>query len=90
MSCKHNPTHRLSQRAQSVIEYTLITALVMVGIFVMGPYLIRSVNSYFKFTEDSVEDSFREDIKQAPTTGFSFPSCECDPPQGQCGTGGGI
>ena len=32
----------------------------------MGPYVMRSINSYFKSIEVGVEDSLTEDLEQAP------------------------
>jgi len=32
----------------------------------MGPYALRSVNAYFKLWDDSVQDSFEENLSQAP------------------------
>ncbi len=48
---------RLSKTGQSVIEYTLIASLVILGVIVMGPYVIRSINAHFKIWDDSVQDS---------------------------------
>ena len=48
-------------RGQSIIEYSLLLLIVMAGIIVMGPYLIRSWNANAKGWEDSVTDSQMED-----------------------------
>jgi len=48
----------MNERGQSIIEYTLIAVLVILGIVYMGPYALRSVNAYFKLWDDSVQDSF--------------------------------
>lgn len=50
---------------QSVLEYSAIAMLVIVGILAMGPYVVRSVNAYFKSAEEQAHASFREDIQQA-------------------------
>ncbi len=84
---KNDSPQRTSKRAQSLIEYSLIIIVVMAGILTMGPYVIRSINSYFKFTEDSVEDSFLEEIEQAPPTEEEFPTCECGPVEWNCAVG---
>ncbi len=67
----------LSPKAQSTIEYMTIITLVIVGILIMSPYVIRSINSYFKTGDDAVEDSFLEEIDQAPPTGVTLPGCDC-------------
>jgi hypothetical protein len=53
--------------------------LVLAGIFVMGPYVIRSINAHFKTLEEDVQYSVAEPIRQGPPTGYQFPTCTCDP-----------
>ena len=70
-----------NKSAQSVLEYSAIAMLVIAGILVMGPYMIRSVNAYFKTAEDQAKDSFREEIVQTPLIGreqqYDLGSCQC-------------
>jgi len=77
---------------QHILEYALLTILVMVGIIVMGPYVIRSWNANVKGIEDSVQDSFQDPIAPSPP-GIPGPDCVCayKPPCEQgpcCGMGG--
>ena len=58
----------MNKHGQSIIEYTLIAILVVLGIVYMGPYALRSVNGYFKLWDDSVQDSFEENLSQAPVS----------------------
>jgi len=44
-------------RAQSTLEFIMIIILVLTGIFVMGPYVIRSVNAYMHSWEISAEQA---------------------------------
>ncbi len=67
----------LPLKAQTTLEYLTIITLVTVGILVMSPYVIRSINAYFKTGDDAVEDSFSEEFKQAPQTGVTLPGCDC-------------
>lgn len=41
-------------RAQSPLEFMMIIILVILGVVVMGPYVIRSVNAYMRSWEISV------------------------------------
>ena len=56
------------------MEYCVITALIAAGIAMMGPYVIRSVNAYFKGWEDSVEDSVNDPLEY---TGAAIPRGGC-------------
>jgi Flp pilus assembly pilin Flp len=56
----------MNKHGQSIIEYVLIAVLVILGIVIMGPYVLRSVNAHFKLWDDGVQDSFTENITQAP------------------------
>jgi hypothetical protein len=38
----------MNKRGQSIIEYALIAVLVILGIYFMGPYVLRSVGAHFK------------------------------------------
>lgn len=58
----------MNKHGQSIIEYVLIAILVILGIVLMGPYVLRSVNAHFKLWDDGVRDSFKENITQAPVS----------------------
>ncbi|MFH1360173.1 MAG: Hint domain-containing protein [Candidatus Omnitrophota bacterium] len=90
---------RLSKKAQSIIEYTTILVLAIVGIVLMRPYVFRAVNAHFKSLEYSLKDSMTEDIEEGDTGDLPEPSsCDCSGPQGdpsspdyccaECGTCG--
>ena len=58
----------LSKKAQATIEYCAIAIFVIIGILVMGPYIIRSINAYFHGTKESIKESYLEEITQVPVT----------------------
>jgi len=68
-----------SRKAQSILEYTLITALVIAGILIMGPYVIRSINAFFKSASLQVEDALNEEPSQGPAINGNIPGCDCGP-----------
>src|SRR3989338_7310460 len=68
---------RISPKAQASIEYMTIIVLVVTGIVLMGPYVIRSINAHFKSIDDQVQDSFQEKITQAPLPPDPIPICNC-------------
>ena len=74
-----------------MIEYALIAVLVILGIVFMGPYVLRSVNAHFKLWDESVQDSFTENITQAPISVIpNIPiNCKCTNSNGGCGGGVG-
>lgn len=51
---------------QSIIEYALLITLVLAGVYVMSPYVIRSWNANVKGWDDAVKDSYREPIEPSP------------------------
>jgi len=65
-----------TRKGQSIIEYATMAALITVGVLVMGPYVVRSINALFKSIEEDVNDSLNEDIHQA-SPGYSLPECTC-------------
>lgn len=79
----------MNKRGQSIIEYTLIAILVILGIVYMGPYALRSVNGYFKLWDASVQDSFEENMSQAPISDIpDLPTnCACTSVDQGCGGG---
>ncbi len=56
---------RCTKNGQSLIEYAMLATIVMLGMIVGGPTLIRAVQGYFKITADSVQDAESEVITQA-------------------------
>jgi hypothetical protein len=71
-----------------MIEYVLIAVLVIVGVVIMGPYALRSVNAHFKLWDAGVQDSYSENLKQAPVGAVpNVPlNCKCTNAPGACGS----
>jgi hypothetical protein len=55
---------RAPDKGQSILEYIMVTIIVISAIIVGGPYMIRAVQSYFKMTDESVQDAASENIQQ--------------------------
>lgn len=71
---------------QHITEYTLLIALVVAGVIVMGPYVKRSWNGQMRSWEVSVKDSVYDPLKQA--SAISIPvNCECSYNGGACVVG---
>lgn len=54
----------------------------------MGPYALRSVNAYFKLWDEGVQDSFEENLSQAPVNeipNMDLSICQCWTTPGGCG-----
>ena len=66
----------LNQKAQNIIEFSIIAALIAAGILVAGPYVIRSWNAVLKTAEDSVIDSYRDPLMNRDNP-VDLPSCDC-------------
>ena len=77
----------MNKRGQSIIEYTLIAVLVILGVVFMGPYVLRSVGAHFKLWDEGVQDSFTENLNQAPVNDVpNIPlTCHCTTTPGSCG-----
>src|SRR3989338_3241224 len=71
---------RLTKKAQSVIEYTLVIVLVLAGALFMRPYVIRGVNAHMKGWEDNVHDSLHDPLKKGEIPASAAPVC----PDGSC------
>ena len=54
------------QKGQSIIEYTVLAMLIIVGTIVMGPYVIRSIGGHFKLWQEVVDDSVNDRMKRIP------------------------
>lgn len=55
-------------RAQSTLEFIMIIILVLAGVIVMGPYVIRSVNAYLRSWEVSSEQARNQPADIDPYT----------------------
>ena len=51
---------RGERQGQSLIEYALIATIVIFGIVMMGPYVLRSIQAHFKMWDDQIQDSHNE------------------------------
>jgi len=58
-----------SQRGQSLLEYAVILALIIGGIIVGGPILMKAVNSHFRLLDDTTQDSLTEQLKPSTSPG---------------------
>ncbi len=91
---------QLNKKGQNLLEYSTLLILVMSGIIIMGPYVIRSWNAHVKGWEDSVSDSQQDPLEFSNSTETEAPECTCRigrpvPPCAStdtsvpcCGTGG--
>ncbi len=80
---------RLSKKGQSVIEYVVVFVLVGMGIAIMGPYAIRSINGHMKAWEDAVDDSIKDPLPDVDPSTLPVPKCACSPVLSHgCGMGG--
>ena len=82
-------TDFMNKRGQSIIEYFMIAILVILGIVYMGPYVLRSIGAHFKLWDYSVQDSFKENLTQAPVNDVPYIpiNCQCSKSTGPCGIG---
>ncbi|MBF0386586.1 MAG: hypothetical protein HQL20_01865 [Candidatus Omnitrophica bacterium] len=70
---------RIKNNGQSVLEYVLLATIIIVGIIIGGPLLLKSVQGYFKLTDDSVQDSTSERFVQGGANGLKARECVCTP-----------
>src|SRR3989338_4490502 len=70
---------RFSKKGQSVIEYVVVFVLVGMGIAIMGPYAIRSINGHMKAWEDAVDDSIMDPLPDVDPSTLPTPKCACSP-----------
>lgn len=63
-------------KALHAIEYSIILALVMAGIIIAGPYVIRSWNANLKGWDDSIQDSLQDPLLGAPPSSAPLEGCE--------------
>jgi len=77
-----------SRRGVSALEYLALAVLLMTGILLGGPYVMRSINAPFKALEEGSLDSTREEIKQGNVNSVPVGPCICLPLSDQgCGDG---
>lgn len=70
--------HKLNKdTGQHAIEYMTVIILIMAGIIIGGPYVIRSWNAQMKSWDDSVTDSLQDPLAEAPA--LSIQGCDPDP-----------
>lgn len=55
-----------NRNGQHTLEYMILLTLIMAGIIIGGPYVIRSWNAQVKGWEDSVIDSLNDPLVEAP------------------------
>lgn len=73
---------------QHTIEYAMLLIIIMVGIVMGGPYVVRSWYAHVKGLEDSVVDSINDPLLQTTTQGSTPPFCNCGSFENQgCGFG---
>lgn len=71
-----HPSQPRQRRGQHSIEYIIMLTLIMVGIIIMGRYVVRSWNANLKGWEDSAYDSLTETFTEAT---IEFPGCDAGP-----------
>jgi hypothetical protein len=54
------------RKGQSLLELAAVITLVTLGIFFVGPTVIRGVNAHFKFWDESIQDSYSDPLQKAP------------------------
>lgn len=78
-----------NRRGQHFVEYTVLVSLVVAGIIITSPYLIRSWHAHVKSYDDSVQDSFNDPLIACTTEdcveGDPDPVCTAQDPH--CGNG---
>jgi len=69
-------TQKLKRRqGQHTIEYAILLILIMAGIIIAGPYVVRSWNANLKGWEDSVEDTLQDPLLEAPPGTIGMETC---------------
>ncbi len=59
------PLKLTQTNAQHTLEYMILLILIMAGIIIGGPYVIRSWNAQMKGWEDSVSDSMTDPLQES-------------------------
>ncbi len=63
-----------NRRGQSILEYSFIGGLVILGVIIMGPYVIRSIHAHFKMWDDQIQDSHGDRFIQPKDTVPDLPT----------------
>ncbi|MFT5169517.1 MAG: hypothetical protein ACI8Q2_000125, partial [Candidatus Omnitrophota bacterium] len=67
-----------NRKGQGVIEYSIVMVVVIIGVIIMGPYVIRSWNANLQGYADSVRDSYEDPLKEpGKIPGFPGDGCFC-------------
>jgi len=70
--------HRLqSSQGQNLIELSVLTVLVLIGILVMGPYVIRSWNARLALQDGALRDTYRDSLDWTDVN-IEIPDCACE------------
>jgi hypothetical protein len=80
----------MKKLGQSIIEYILIAVLVILGIVIMGTYVLRSTNAHFKLWDEGIQDSYTENLNQAPVNDVPYISSNCTYTDNNAGCGSGL
>lgn len=59
------------ESGQHALEYIIVVTLIMAGIIIAGPYVMRSWNAQVKGWEDSVQDSLEDPAMDATYRNFN-------------------
>lgn len=63
---------RIKRRnGQHALEYMILLTIIMAGIIIAGPYVMRSWNAQVKGWEDSVQDSLEDPAMDATYRNFN-------------------
>ncbi|MBI5149175.1 MAG: hypothetical protein HZA28_00175 [Candidatus Omnitrophica bacterium] len=73
------PAKLARKDAQHSLEYVILITLIMAGVILGAPYVIRSWNAQIKGWEDSVRDSMTDPLEESPDVLPSIVSCSPDP-----------
>jgi len=67
----------MKKQGQSIVEYSLIAILVILGIVFMGPYVLRSIDAHFKLWDEGSQDSYQENLHQASLNVIPYMNDDC-------------
>lgn len=74
--------------AQHTIEYAVLLTLIMAGIIIAGPYVVRSWNANLKGWDDSVQDSLQDQLLEVSPAATPIQGCNPQSWNDQgCGSG---
>ncbi|MBI4309633.1 MAG: hypothetical protein HY591_04810 [Candidatus Omnitrophica bacterium] len=75
-------------KGQSTIELAAIAVLVITGIIVGGPYVLRSIQAHFKLWSHSVQESTDDHLIEPQDVNIDLPPCTFTWVPGSCGASG--